>query len=255
MKAGWKVLLTDACHSGKINVETTNEALEEQFSELPANFLTLTATTEREQSFEDPNLSTGFGFFTYFLVQALRGYADNDPCDGRITADELIEYVRSNVRRYARERQLSQTPTARGDYEPDMLLGVAQACLGARTSTAPSMLGTAIVETNLDEVDLYIDGELIGRLSKGKPLVVPSLSSGLHEFQGVKAGYEPDRKQVMIAPGREATVTLAHPVRPADQEGCARSERSRGEAALHAAVVAEPDEPRARSNAGSRRRT
>ena len=52
----WKVLLTDACHSGKINAETTNEALEAQFSALPSSFLTLTATTEREQSFEDPNL-------------------------------------------------------------------------------------------------------------------------------------------------------------------------------------------------------
>ena len=123
VKAGWKVLLTDACHSGKINAETTNEGLEAQWSALPASFLTLTATTEREQSFEDPQLATGFGFFTYYLVQAFRGYADADPCDGRITADELIEYVRSNVRRYARDRQLSQTPTARGDYEPDMLLG------------------------------------------------------------------------------------------------------------------------------------
>ena len=28
VKAGWKVLLTDACHSGKINPATTNEALE-----------------------------------------------------------------------------------------------------------------------------------------------------------------------------------------------------------------------------------
>ena len=128
VSAGWKVLLTDACHSGKINAETTNEALERQFSALPTSFLTLTATTEREQSFEDPNLSTGYGFFTYFLVQAFRGYADSDPCDGRITADELIEYVRANVRRYARDRQLSQTPTARGDYEPDMLLGVGNGC-------------------------------------------------------------------------------------------------------------------------------
>jgi uncharacterized caspase-like protein len=68
--ANWKVLLTDACHSGKINAETTNDALEAQFSALPASFLTLTATTEREQSFEDPNLETGFGFFTYYLVQA-----------------------------------------------------------------------------------------------------------------------------------------------------------------------------------------
>jgi tetratricopeptide (TPR) repeat protein len=207
VKAGWKVLLTDACHSGKINAETTAEALDRQFNALPTNFLTLTATTEREQSFEDRNLSTGFGFFTYFLVQAWRGYADNDPCDGKITADELIEYVRSNVRRYARERQLAQTPTARGDYEPDMLLGVGKGCL-ANQAAAPSMLGTAVVETNLDDVDVYIDGALVGRISKNKPLVVPSLPSGLHEFQGAKAGYEPDRKQVMIAPGQEATVTL-----------------------------------------------
>ncbi len=217
VKAGWKVLLTDACHSGKINAETTNEALEAQFKALPTNFLTLTASTEREQSFEDPNLATGFGFFTYYVVQAFRGYADNDPCDGRITADELVEYVRSNVRRYARERQLSQTPTARGDYEPEMLLGVANGCREAGDK-APAMLGTAVVESNLDDVDLYIDGTLIGRLSKDKPLVVPSLPSGLHEFEGVKAGYEPDRKQVMIAPGQEATVTLriryARQIRP-----------------------------------------
>jgi hypothetical protein len=49
--------------------------------------------------------------------------------------------VRSNVRRYARERQLSQTPTARGDYEPEMLLGVSQAACPTAPQ-APSMLGT-----------------------------------------------------------------------------------------------------------------
>jgi len=207
VNANWKVLLTDACHSGKINAETTNEALEQQFSVLPRSFLTLTATTEREQSFEDPNLSTGFGFFTYYLVQAFRGYADSDPCDGRITADELIEYVRTNVRRYARDRQLSQTPTARGDYEPEMLLGVGQGCL-ADGAKSPSMLGTAVVESNMDDVDLYVDGALIGRLSKSKPLTLPSLPSGLHEFRGVHEGYEPDRKEVMIAPGQEVAVSL-----------------------------------------------
>jgi len=87
VKARWKVLLTDACHSAKINAETTNEGLDAQFSSLPTDFLTLTATTEREASHEDPQLSTGFGLFTYFLTQGWRGYADNDPCDGRITAD------------------------------------------------------------------------------------------------------------------------------------------------------------------------
>jgi tetratricopeptide (TPR) repeat protein len=208
VSAGWKVLLTDACHSGKINAETTNEALEQQFSALPRSFLTLTATTEREQSFEDPNLSTGFGFFTYYLVQAFSGYADSDPCDGRITADELIEYVRTNVRRYARERNLSQTPTARGDYEPEMLLGVATACLSKSAADAPSMFGTAVIESNMDDVDVYIDGKLIGRIMKNTPLKVPALPAGLHEFNGVREGYEPDRKQIMIAPGQESAVTF-----------------------------------------------
>jgi len=211
VKANWKVLLTDACHSDKMNIETTDEGLEQQINALPHSFMTLSATTQREQSFEDPNLATGFGLFTYFVVQAFRGYADNNPCDGRITADELIEYVRSNVRGYARARSLLQTPTARGDYEPEMLLGVATGCLGGTDGNgdkAASMLGTAVIETNLDEVDVYIDGRLTGRMSRAKPLVVPSLSSGMHEFRGVAAGYEPDRKEVMIAPGQEVAVTL-----------------------------------------------
>ena len=208
VQAHWKVLLTDSCHSGKINAETTNEALDLQFRNLPQSFLNLTATREREMSHEDPDLSTGFGFFTYFLTQAWRGHADNDPCDGRITADEVIEYVRQNVRRYARDRQLSQTPTARGDYDPAMLLGVGTVCLGTFDPDAPSLLGTAIVEVNMDDVDLYIDGQLVGTVSRGRPLTIPRLSSGLHEFMGVRAGYEPDTKQIMIAPDQEVTVTL-----------------------------------------------
>ena len=209
--ARWKVLLTDACHSGRIdfNAETTNEALDQQLGNLPRNFLTLTATREREQSYEDPDLSTGFGFFTYFVTQAMSGHADVDPCDGRITADEVIEYVRSNVRRHARSRSLSQTPTARGDYDPAMLLGVGTACLGtADDAEAPSLLGTAIVEVNLDDVDLYVDGELVGSLSRGRPLRIPGLSSGMHEFMGVREGYEPYTRQVMIAPNQEVTVRL-----------------------------------------------
>jgi len=208
IKSRWKVLLADACHSAKINIETTNEGLGDAFSKMPANFLTLTATTEREASHEDSALSTGFGLFTYFLEQAWTGNADNDPCDGRITADELVEYVRSNVRDYARRRGLFQTPTPRGDYDPQMLLGVSLVCLGKAATDPESLLGTAVVEVNLDEVTLYVDGKLIGPLKKDAPLTVPRLTTGAHEFKGVRQGYEPDIKQILIAPGQTATVTL-----------------------------------------------
>jgi len=205
--ARWKVLLTDACHSGKINAETTNDALEQQFEALPGSFLTLTASSEREQSFEDGELYSGAGLFTHYLVRAFNGYADSDPCDGRITADELIEYVGSNVRRYARARQLSQTPSARGDYEPEMLLGLGTGCV-SDGSTAPSMLGSAIVVSDTDDVDLYVAGKLIGRLSKGHPLTLPSLATGLHEFLAVRNGFQPERQDVMVAPGQEVNVNV-----------------------------------------------
>ncbi|HEY7187837.1 MAG TPA: caspase family protein [Vicinamibacterales bacterium] len=208
IKSRWKVLLADACHSAKINVESTNESIGDAFSKMPANFLTLTATTEREASHEDSALSTGFGLFTYFLEQAWSGNADNDPCDGRITADELVEYVRTNVREYARRRNLFQTPTARGDYDPQMLLGVSLVCLGKPARDPDSLLGTAVVEVNLDEVTLYIDGKLIGPLKKDEPLTVPRLTTGPHEFKGVRQGYEPDVKQIIIAPGQTVPVTL-----------------------------------------------
>ena len=237
VKASWKVLLTDACHSGKINAETTNETLDQQFNSLPTNFLTLTATTEREQSYEDPKLSTGFGFFTYFLVQAWKGNADNDPCDGRVTADELIEYVRANVRRYAKDHNLTQTPTARGDYEPSMMLGVGTGCLTADNKDQPSMLGTAIIETTTDGVDLYIDGELVGKLSKDKPLTVPRLSSGLHEFKGVKAGLRTGSQGDHDRARSDVDRHAAHSIREAGEEGRARSECARREAAVVAAVV------------------
>ena len=208
IKAHWKVLLTDACHSGKINAETTNEAVDAQFRNLPKSFLTFTAATAREQSFEDPNLSTGFGWFTYFVVEGLKGNADNDPCDGVITAHELVEYVRSGVSRYARERHRFQTPSDRGDYEPTMVLGLSRGCLG--NAPGVSMFGTLVIEGNMDDIKVYLEDtdNLVGKLSTTARLTLRGLASGPHTVIGVKDGYEPDRKEVMVIPGEEVTVTL-----------------------------------------------
>ena len=49
------------------------------------------------------------------------------------------------------------------------------------------------------------DGRGVGQV---REVVVPGLPNGLHDFEGVKTGYEPDRKQILIAPGQESTVTL-----------------------------------------------
>ncbi len=202
VKARWKVLLADACHSQKITAETTDDA----FGDHTKGFLTFTATRERESSYEDPKLSTGFGLFTYFLIQGMEGAADTN-CDGLITADEIIEYVREHVRDYARARGVSQTPTERGDFEGDsFLLGVSN-CTGA--APPPSLTqGSLTIETNMDEVEVYVDDQLVGKAAKAQPLKLPGLATGVHTVKGIRKGYQPDTKDVMVVPGQDRTVTL-----------------------------------------------
>ena len=216
IRALHKVLFTDACHSGKINPETTNELLHQELRGLPGDFLTLTAATEDQFSHGSPDLATGFGFFTYFLTRAFAGWADLDPCDGRTTAHELIDYVRRGVMAEARRwsarlgRNVSQTPRYRGDFDSEMLLAVNPECLAEERSER--RVGTAVVEANLDDVDLYIydkrGPQPIGRVNAGEPLRVVGLPAGYHEFEGRRAGYEPDTKDVLIRPDQEVAVTL-----------------------------------------------
>lgn len=208
VKARWKVLFTDACHSGKINAETTNEEVSSLLDSAvtTTQFLSLTATMGREKSYEDPDLSTGFGLFSYFLVQGLRGDADNDPCDGWVSAGELVEYVRTQVRQYAKTRGESQTPHEGSDYDPAMVLAKSRGC--GTSESAPSMTGTAVIEVNLDDVDVWLDEQYVGKASPGKPLLVPGLASGPHMVRGQMEGYEPDIRRILIAPGQELGVIL-----------------------------------------------
>lgn len=220
VKARWKSLFTDACHSGKINAETVNEVVLEQINSASSQFLSFAATIGKEKSFEDASLSTGFGLFSYFLVQGLKGNADNDPCDGVITADELIEYVRTEVRQHARTRGAQQTPHAASDYDPEMVLGVSRSCGAQMSSTTLS--GVAVVETGSDEVDIFVDEVLVGRAKRGVPLTIPGLSTGPHIVKGVKKGYKPEMKEIMIAPGQQTPVTLPmrypRAIKPSAQE-------------------------------------
>jgi tetratricopeptide (TPR) repeat protein len=226
VKARWKVLLTDACHSGKMNAETTDAAISARIdsSSAAAQFLSFAATKGNERSFEDPKLSTGFGLFSYFLAQGLQGNADNDPCDGWIRAGELVEYVRSNVRVYALEHGASQTPHAAGDFDPSMLLAKSNGC-----HLPQSMTGTAVIEVNLDDVEIFLDDRYVGKTSRDNPLSIPGLSDGPHTLRAAKSGYEDDVKQILIAPGQQIGVSIhiryPHVVKPRAVEFGEKGER------------------------------
>jgi tetratricopeptide (TPR) repeat protein len=204
IQAKSKILLTDACHSGAISPEDT-ESLNQRLTTLNKSLFSLTASRARERSFESPDLRGGHGVFTYYLVTGMEGEADTSG-DGIVTADELAEYVHTQVREYT---QAQQNPTSdKANYDPDMAL----AYIPSRAKPAPastSKFGTLVFESNMDDVELFIDGQSKGVLAKGKPFSVPGLAPGEHTIKGTHTGYEPDGpRQQLVYPGREDTVSI-----------------------------------------------
>ncbi len=204
IRAKSKILLTDACHSGAISPEDTQN-LNRTLGDLNKSLFSLTASRDRERSFESPDLEGGHGVFTYYVVKGLEGAADVSH-DGIVSADELAEYVHTNVREATSGQQ---NPTSeRGSFDPEMLLAWVPS--GAQPANPPApKFGTLIFEANMDDVEVFVDGKSIGVVSKSKPLTVPGLPPGGHTVKGVKLGYEPDGpRQETVYPGQESTVSI-----------------------------------------------
>ncbi len=203
IRAQSKILLTDACHAGAITPEDT-QSLNRTLSSLNTSLFSLTASRDRESSFESETLQ--HGVFTYYVVQGLGGAADTDH-DGVVTADELADYVRTQVRE-ATGRQ--QNPTSeKGSFDPQMLLSYVPANVNPAAPPAPRF-GTLVFEANRDDVEVFVDGVSKGVLSKDQTsLVVTGLQPGEHTVKGVRMGWEPDGpRPEMVRPGETSTVTF-----------------------------------------------
>ena len=206
IKGKWKVLLTDACHSGAITPETTPAELNHLLLDVHQSIFSLTASRDREQSFESPDWGSGHGIFTYYVVRGLGGEADTNG-DGIVTADELAEYVHTNVRAATQGRQ---NPTSeRGSFDTNMVLAYDPAHAKTPVTTAGLQYGTLVVQTNMDNTELWLDGKQVGIVTKASALRLPGLAPGAHTIKGVHMGYEPDGpREEMVYPGQETTVNL-----------------------------------------------
>ncbi len=205
IKAKWKVLLTDACHSGAITPDAEAQALNQSLLDMSRSMFSLTASRDRERSFESKDWGSGHGIFTYYVVKGLEGEADESG-DGIVTADELSNYVRRNVREATKGQQ---NPTSdRGSFDPNMLLAFLPN--GLRVAHQPPPVdGTLIFESNMDGVEVFVDGTSRGIVGKGATLRLPGMRPGSHTIQGVKMGYEPDGpRDEVVYPGRDSTVTI-----------------------------------------------
>lgn len=205
IKGKWKVLITDACHSGAITPEADRTQVNNSLLDLQKSLFSLTASRDREQSFESDRWGGGHGIFTYYVIKGIEGEADTNG-DGVVDADELSEYVHTNVRLATEGRQ---NPTSeRGSFDRNMVLAYNPSRVKGANLPAPQY-GNLIIETNMDGVEVWVDGKSAGVVSKGAALRLPGISPGVHTIKGVHLGYEPDGpREEQVYPGQDTTVSV-----------------------------------------------
>jgi len=201
----WKVLITDSCHSGAITPEADRSTVNRTLLDLDKSLFSITASRDREQSFESNQWGGGHGIFTYYVVKGLEGEADTNG-DGIVSADELAEYVHTNVRDAT---NAAQNPTSeRGSFDPNMVLAYNPTHVTA-ANLPPPKFGTLVIETNMDGVEVFVDGTSVGVVNKAAALRLPGISPGAHTVEAVHMGYEPDGpRQEEVYPGQDTTVTV-----------------------------------------------
>lgn len=130
-----KVLITDACHSAgvgaqgtrNVNINSINAAFLDHINSSTGGFVAFTASESTQLSNEGPQWGGGHGVFTYYLLEGMRGAADEDG-DGVVTLGELMEFVRDRVRRETRNAQIpTMSQTTFDRYWPmSIVLSAAQ---------------------------------------------------------------------------------------------------------------------------------
>jgi WD40 repeat protein len=128
-----KLILADACHSGswdktskeiKRRSNPENEATNLFYQTLgnsEEGLALIMACQAIETSLESKELRQGL--FTYYLIEALIGNADNN-YDSIISISELFDYVERKVISWAASEGESQHPQIRGNCDPNMPIGV-----------------------------------------------------------------------------------------------------------------------------------
>jgi hypothetical protein len=162
------VLVLDCCHSGAfgkglVPKSTTTVDVEHRFE--GRGRVTLSASTELEYAFEETDPSgineldpaAPGSLFTRSVVDGLRsGDADIDE-DGRISVDDLYDYVCRRVR----ERSVHQTPGMAGDVRGQIVIA-----RSSRRSALPPEL-TRAVESNMAGIRAGAVDELKALLAAG----------------------------------------------------------------------------------------
>ncbi len=119
---GKVILITDACHSGKLaGKERGVYLVGEQLRASQKNEIRLTSCSTDQLSNEDIAWGGGRGVFSYYLIKGLEGFADKGK-DGIVTVSEIRDYMDSCFKKdnFLKKNGLNQTPVIQGVDQFDL---------------------------------------------------------------------------------------------------------------------------------------
>lgn len=123
-KAGYKLCLADACHSGGLLAARGGKLPDvlsryyENLADAQRGTALIMSSKAEETSLESSGLRQGV--FSHFLLRGLKGEADQDQ-DGVVRVQELYRYIDQQVTAYTRYQQ---SPVIQGNYDQRMPVAV-----------------------------------------------------------------------------------------------------------------------------------
>ena len=132
------ILITDACRSGKLagSDNRGKTLIGEQLNKVEKNEIRMASCEADQDSEENEVWGNGRGAFSYFLLNGLKGLADDGEKDGVITLQELSAYLAKKVPdEVSKITQKDQNPVSLG--KPNKLMAIVNDSVLKTLANAP----------------------------------------------------------------------------------------------------------------------
>lgn len=216
------LVLSDTCHSGGVQLAgrdpsstsmRANMRYLDEMDKVASGVGFISAADQLEQSYELDTLN--HGVFTYSLLEALRGNADEDS-NGIVTFNELVKFLRDEVPRLTEQKQHPHynTTAIEANYLP---LSVVRYTDYGMTGAPAGDFGTLVLRTpEVDDVEITVDGSSIGSLSGNSERTV-KVKTGARRLLFAKGSLRRELEAV-VEPGRSKIVEVNLSFSESDEE-------------------------------------
>ncbi len=140
------VLITDACHSGKMADSKVNELVGQQLMASKAKEIRIASCKADQLSNEKADWGGGRGVFSYYLVNGLKGLADQSN-DGIVSLGEIKNYLQSSMANdpVLRQENKIQIPVLKGNDDFTLAKADAEELIKARQLSAVDSVSMAML--------------------------------------------------------------------------------------------------------------